>query len=594
MKKIFYGLTAALMLFAATSCVNDLNVESIDPNQSSELDVDGLFSKIYNTLGTTGQKGPDGNGDISGLDEGTSAFYRMMWNLNELPADMVYWIWPDPGYDDLRNVRWNASNSLVKGLYSRLYFDISLCNLFLEQTEDETGDDIATKRAEVRFMRALNYYYLLDMFGNNVPKVVKSISEDNPMPFTAEDRLFDYIESELLEAKDGMAEPFSMKNTYYYRADRAAAWLLLSRLYLGAHVYLKDSGRDFTEYYDYAAVYSDSVINHSGGYKLASEYRNLFMGDNDIRYVGENDAAYEIILPIAQDGLHVRSYGASQFLIAAAAKANLTPDWGMTQQWASFRSREQLVKLFFPELNNYAIEFDTEDAAGITTANASLMSAIEANMPEEIRGSDTLLIKRAGDDRALFVNYSEYGTVLDSLGNVVNGVDGSPARNVFANNVGAPSVIDNFCSGWAITKFTNKYKGSGTPTSTEWADMDVPLMRMAEAYLNYAEAVLRGGTPKTLTALDAVNELRERANAEPLPSLTLDDVLDERGREFYSEGYRRSDLIRFGRFGGNHDYYWELQGGAQLGKSFEEYRNLYPIPSTELILNPNLHQNEGY
>ena len=122
MKKIFYGLTAALMLFAATSCVNDLNVESIDPNQSSELDVDGLFSKIYNTLGTTGQKGPDGNGDISGLDEGTSAFYRMMWNLNELPADMVYWIWPDPGYDDLRKAGYEVIGVSVDGEKSHQKF----------------------------------------------------------------------------------------------------------------------------------------------------------------------------------------------------------------------------------------------------------------------------------------------------------------------------------------------------------------------------------------------------------------------------------------------------------------------------------------
>ncbi len=586
MKKILYGITAAVMLFAATSCVNDLNVESIDPNQSSELDVDGLFMKIYNTLGTTGQKGPDGNGDIAGMDEGTSSFYRMLFSLNEFPADMVWWVWPDPGVDDLRNVRWNSSNSLVKGLYSRLYFDITLCNLFLEETEEMADDpEMAMKRAEVRFMRALNYYYLLDMFGNNVPKVVKSVSSEPVMPFNVEDNdlLFDFIESELNEAKEDMAEPFSMKNTYYYRADKAAAWMLLSRLYLGSHVYLKDvPGRngDFSEYYDKAAAYSDSIINSD--YKLASEYRNLFTGNNDVRYLAENDAANEIILPIAQDGNHIRSYGGSQFLIAATAKSGLTPDWGITQQWASMRVREQLVKLFFPEMNNYAIEFD-DDKGGAYTTNPEFMASVDEHIPVEIRGGEDVITKAAGDDRALLVNYNVYNDTA-----------------VFACNVGVPNVVEQFCSGWGLTKFTDRFgTADGTEAkpdgmSTEWADMDIPFMRKAEAYLNYAEAVLRGGQARGMSVDDAVNEVRGRAGAEPLSGVTLDDVLDERGREFFSEGCRRSDLIRFGKFGGSHNYYWEWMGGAQLGKNFDEMYNLYPIPSTEIVLNSNLEQNPGY
>ncbi|MBO8440673.1 MAG: RagB/SusD family nutrient uptake outer membrane protein [bacterium] len=573
MKKLLYGLVTALTFFAATSCVEDLNVESINPNQSSKIDVDALFTKIYNTLGTTGQRGPDGSPDVAGVDEGTSAFYRMMFSLNEFPADMVYWIWPDAGVDDIRNATWNSSNTLVKGLYSRLYFDISLCNLFLEETEDMTDGDMATRRAEVRFMRALNYYYLLDMFGNNVPKVTASALSENPMPFTQQDRLFDYIETELLVAKDDMTDAMTAK-TAYYRVDKAAAWLLLSRLYLGSAVYLDKEETECKEYYDKAALYADSVIS-SSKYTLADSYAHLFMGDNDMRS-SVNTAHNEVILAIAQDGEHVRGYGAAQFLIAATHTDGMAP-WGSTDQWKCIRTRSQLVKLFFPDLSNYGIEYknDEDDIhTGDVTTNEAFMDAV-AEM--RYKGEDTTLTRLAKDDRALFCNYRVYNDT-----------------SVFVCNMGRTNRSDEFKSGWAITKFSNIYADGGSPSNSQWVDMDVPLMRKAEAYLNYAEAVLRGGNMVSMSVDDAVNALRERANAEPLSGVTLDDILDERGREFYCEGYRRSDLIRFGKFGGETGYYWEWQGGAQLGKNFDEYRNLYPIPLSDIIINNNLDQNEGY
>ena len=179
MKKIFISIITAMSILCMTSCVGDLNVESIDPNQSSTIDVDGLLAKCYATLGLTGQQGPAGMGDVADIDEGTSAFYRMIFSLNEFPADMVYWIWPDVGVDDVRNATWNSSNSLVKGLYSRLFFDVTLCNLYLDETAELVEEGIDAKRAEVRFLRALNYYYLLDLYGN-VPFVVSSKDKEKP------------------------------------------------------------------------------------------------------------------------------------------------------------------------------------------------------------------------------------------------------------------------------------------------------------------------------------------------------------------------------------------------------------------------------
>ena len=150
MKK-YIALVAAVLALGMTSCVKDLEVESIDPNSSSTVDLNSLFVKVYATLGLTGQQGPDGNGDVAGVDEGTSSFYRMNYELQEFPADQIFWIWPDVGVDEVRKMTWTSSNTLLKGLYSRLYFDITLCNMFLQKFgEEATPEQVAEVRRVVR------------------------------------------------------------------------------------------------------------------------------------------------------------------------------------------------------------------------------------------------------------------------------------------------------------------------------------------------------------------------------------------------------------------------------------------------------------
>ena len=120
-------------------------------------------------------------------------------------------------------------------------------------------------------------------------------------------------------------------------------------------------------------------------------------------------------------------------------------------------------------------------------------------------------------------------------------------------------------------------------------------MRSAEAYLTYAEALTRqAGDVAPTEAVAAINAVRGRANALQRNRYTLDQILDEWGREFYFEGRRRIDLIRFGKFGGNTDYQWSWKGGVYAGRDFEEYRNLFPIPNKDLIVNTKLVQNPGY
>ncbi len=558
----------AIVLAGLSSCVNDLDVQSIDPNTSSTIDAKSLFVKIYSTLALTGQQGPSGNGDVAGVDEGTSSFYRMTYSLQEFPADQIYWIWPDVGVDDIRNMSWTSSNSLVKGLYARLYFDITLCNLYLD--EYATG---ATKEeiAEVRFIRALNYWYLLDMFGN-VPMVEHLDLGTLPEQIERPD-LYSWLKKELEENIAPNLAPAGQRISYY-RVDQSAAWLLLSRLCLNAEVYGKDrNGKqkitDLTKEYTDAAFYANEVLT-KGGYELASEYRYLFMGDND-NISGKNDAWKEIILPIGQDGIETQSYGASLFLIASCYTSGM-PAYGITENWKCIRSRAQLVQLFCPK-------FSSPISSDITTEAAAQKAY------GEFCGTADEITKAAGDSRARFCNYS---------------TDGS---NTYVCQFWNENKSDKFLSGWGIQKFSNLMADTNrTANDTKYPDMDVPLMRLGEVYLNYAEAVLRGGTQCGMSVDDAVNTIRRRAGAEEKTGWNLTDtplkglnILDERGRELYSEGLRRSDLIRFGLFTGK-AYRWEYKAGELLGlnASPDSYRALYPLPLSETTANSNLKQNPGY
>jgi hypothetical protein len=124
------------------------------------------------------------------------------------------------------------------------------------------------------------------------------------------------------------------------------------------------------------------------------------------------------------------------------------------------------------------------------------------------------------------------------------------------------------------------------------------VFRLADAYLIYVEAHLRGGGGTAAQALTYVNALRQRAYGNTSGNITsgelnLDFVLDERGRELLWEAHRRTDLVRYGRFTGG-TYLWSWKGGTQAGAATDVKYDLYPLPANELIANPNLRQNPGY
>ena len=494
---------------------------------------DIVFQKIYSTLGLTGNQQPAGDGDVAGIDEGTTSFVRLIWNLNELTTDEAICAWGDPGIPELNFNTWSTSFDQLNGLYKRLYFNLLLCNHFLIQTAWLSDLNTLKQRAEVRYIRALNYYYLLDMFAN-VPFTEAEIFQ-NPVVQKQRADLFNYINKQLSICESDMYSPKASEKPYY-RVDKVANWMLRSRLYLNAEVYTG------TARWDSAAIYSKKVID--SGYTLCPVFRQLFMADNAGAVDGStvNKAANEIIFPIYTDGVNAKSWGSSLFLIASTRIFGMA-NWGSNAGWGGNRARSALIKKFFPTGSTFFT-----DASDLTTAILASMK----------------------DARALFDKKSVSAS-LDI------------------------STIANFREGYQVIKYSNVRADGAATSDPQFVDMDVPFMRAAEAYMNYAEAVVRGGAVISGYApIDAVNALRTRAGAPVFSSLTLQNIIDERAREFFFEGYRRPDLIRFGQFGGSGSYVWDWKGGVASGTNFNSYRNVFPIPQSEIDAYPSLIQNPGY
>ena len=562
MKNIIkYLLVLGIATFGFTSCVDDLNVKPKDPNSIQYFDQNGIFTKIYATLGLTGQNGPDGNGDVEGIDEGVSAFVRMIFELNEFPTDEGWWIWDgDSGMPDLRRISWTSTNSLVTGIYYRLYFDVSLCNHFLEHASAE-GDGEA-QMAEVRFIRALNYYYLLDMFGS-VPFALKVTSEAKPQYSRVE--LYNWLEGELKELETLLPA----QRLSDYRVDRVAAKMLLARLYLNAEVYTGTAHWDLAR--DKAKEVMDSQYklcqDNSGSY---SAYQKLFMGDNH-KYIGGTNG--EGILNIYQDGVMTQCWGGARFMCSAFRDAGYNY-FGISDTWSCFRTSPEFLEKWV----------NLDDVKEVNTYTSGKATITRVYAKPEYRGDEFQMPKILGDDRAILMSWKNDADTM-----LING----PANN------GA------FYECWSVLKWTGRYSIQDLNAteniqghSPDWPDTDIPFMRVAEAYLTYAEAQFRLG--QTGEATNAVKALRDRAhNTKPF-TMSEQFLLDEWSREFYCEGRRRIDLVRFGRFAGPqadaHQYTWEGRGEAKSGDPFvslEAKYNVFPLPQSDVITQ-SLTQTEGY
>ena len=547
-KFLLFGALA--MGLGATSCIGDLDLGPIDPNYADTDSPDftaNAFAECYSIMAVSGNDGP-GSSIISGLDNGTGNYSRALFMMNEFTTDEAMWIWKDAGVYDLITCTFDASNGNIEGTYARLYAHIAVCNQFINSIPDDAEADVLVMRDEVRALRAMSYYWVLDIFGN------ATFTLDTPDGATApgqatRQEIYDWLEGELIYLTDNS---HLMTTPYYGRVGKDGVEALLARLYLNAGVYTG------TPQWDKCLTRCQNVINrHQGGgfygSGLANNYLALFCADN-YQYMpgGGNSAENEILWGIAFDSERTQSYGGTTFLIASQVNGTYETgrSLGLGAEWGCLKAIEQLTWRF----TNDSFE---NDYANDPRFNHWIYG-------EQVFGGDT------------------YDFTIENA--------------KFGDWLSGATVIK-----WSNLKMVNgdvDWNRTLTYDYPDFASADFALIRLADVYLMAAECQVRGATG--ITAAQAANYMgyvHQRAGQGQVTTsqLTLDNILNERSRELYWELTRRSDMVRFGVFaGGTQQEIWAWKGDVYEGTGISERYNLMPIPTNIIAAQPYFKQNPGW
>lgn len=335
----------ALTLGLTTSCVNDLDLEPIDPSQifanSGDPEfVSRSFAECYALLGLCGTAGP-GDSNLTVPDAGASVYTRLVFEMEEFPSDEAFWIWEDNGLRDMCTTSFSADNKQIEIAYSRFYQHISVCNAFLANTEGLTDEATLRMRDEVRALRALTYYWVCDIFGN------ASFTLDNPDGTIVPEQkpraeLYAWLVNELSDLVDNgnLADV-----PVYGRVGKDGVEALLARVYLNAEVYT-DGG---VSAWDKCLTRCNNIITRrkGGGFMnsgLVNHYLYLFSRDNEAYMPGGgNTAENEILWGVPFDDDKMQSYGGTTFLLAGPLSEGL---YGSQASWSCMTAREPLSNRF--------------------------------------------------------------------------------------------------------------------------------------------------------------------------------------------------------------------------------------------------------
>ncbi|WP_426093975.1 RagB/SusD family nutrient uptake outer membrane protein [Flavobacterium sp. DSR2-3-3] len=354
------GISLLLLVMIFPSCTDDLNQA---PESANAIPGEQFFStpesykqnlaKLYAGFATSGQTAA-GSPDISGIDEGESQYIRGFWLMQELTTDEAVIGWNDGTIKDLHSQTWTSLDRFITATFARFSFQIVNCNEFLRQTTDEKlasrGLDAAliaeikTYRAEARFLRALTYWHLIDMFGGG-----SLVTENSPSTFfypeyATRAELYKFVDEELTAISSELKAP---KANEAYRVDQAAAWMLQAKLYMNAKVYIG------TDNYAGAVPLITKVIG--SGYALHTNYNQLFFADND-----KNGAQNEFIFAIGFDGIHTQTYGGTTFLTHAPVGGSMNAsEFGINGGWAGIRTTAAFVDKFAPNTTDTRGKFYT-------------------------------------------------------------------------------------------------------------------------------------------------------------------------------------------------------------------------------------------
>ena len=524
------AIAALAGIFAFTSCVGDLDVTPIDPSVTMPEDVLNsedayaqLLAKCYQGLCTSSSGNANDAPDIDGIDGGFGQYMRALFYMNEFTTDEASCPWNDQTVANLHALSWTNSDVFVTAMFSRIFYQIQICNEFIRRakaSEFAGSSTMKTYIAEARALRALSYYHAIDMYGN-VPFATEEtlVGSEGPDQIKRAD-LFAWLDGECKELIEG-GELMS-KSTVYGRLDVNFVKMIRAHLNLNARVYLglaNDSAAK--SYYDVAGTLCNEIL--AAYPTLHANWAELFEADN-------HTATDEIIFGVQSDPTNTQTYGNTTFLVMA-----------------SFAGGDEVTSAY--------LGVPSGGWGGINVMPQFIDKFAENDVRNTFTGTEM--------DKTLPKELTDY---------------------------------KDFKSGWSALKFTNRYKDGTAPAVQDFPETDFPLFRSADAYLMLAELNLRGAsTVSASDGLKAWNAVRTRAGLDAIGNsdYTLENLIDERGRELYWECWRRSDLIRFGLFTtGN--YLWAWKGGVYGGQAVDSKYNLMPIPAAEVNSNHKLEQNEGY
>lgn len=545
MKTYIRSIFVAAVASLAGSCT-DLNVDvksQYTKFPDSELATEAVSANVYNAF--------------------RGAYGRDYWMAQTLSSDEAVSVamgsdWYDGGAYRMMHVHdWNRDSGMLHTIWNSAMSGITSCNIVLALI----GNDESTGAASIRAMRAYYYFILMDNFGA-VPiiRAVGGPQQDRaPRPQVAQ-----FIESELLAIKDRLTTDVTAAT--YGKATRFMAEALLAKLYLNWAVY---TSADVATYNSSTAnpklqdaIAACDAIIASNKFNLSDKYMTKFRPDN-----GPHIKDFIFVMPFDRETQQGMTY--ARFWVHRSAQTQFAP------LPSSVGGTFRVLPAFLEKFN---LPGDQRNAQYVGGLQYYWSNYAQTSQPFMIRTSKRGIDQDyTGPDADAMFEWQ-----LDIEKDITLRPGGEGTLNVGNDQKGRSK-------GYRSIKFyvdPNTTSAQGRSQSN-----DVPIFRLADVYLMKAEAILRGGTAtngETPQAL--INKIRTYVSAPAFTGApTLQDILDERGRELADESWRRNDLIRYGKFEDN----WGFKSLYAQGFT-ERFRRIFPVPRDVMNVNTNWTQNQGY
>ena len=502
----------------------------------SDVQKNGVLS-LYNYVG--------GYVDSQGL-QGTG---RGIYDLNTFTTDETIMPtrggdWYDGGFwQGLYLHRWGVNNEAVYATWEYLYRTVILCNGSLERIQDfaekHPEENVADCVAEVRALRAMFYYYIMDLFGS-VPLIEKSDPAVEDIVQEKRSKVFNFIVKELTESSSLLSEERSNQpGVYYGRMTQPVVWFLLAKLALNAEVYTDDDWTDGSRP-DGKSIFFEvegqrlnawQTVNYycekitAAGYTLEKDYTANFAVFN------ESSEENIFVIPMS------KTLYTNQFICLFRSRHyNHAKAYGLSGENGSSATKEVLE----------TFGYDTPQV------DARFDYCYFAGPVKDLEGNQILL-----DDGVTPLVYEPWNVALDVSGKPYEKTAGARMKKYEVDKTGLKDgkLLDN----------------------------DIVLFRYADVLLMQSEAKVRNGENGDAE----LNLVRSRVGMAPRTA-TLENLLDERMMELAWEGWRRQDMIRFGVFTRSYSCRPQLPGEEN------GYTTVFPIPEKVIDMNPQLHQHKGY